>query len=336
MAEGGGHSIAEDTLQKFKSFLVCSECVGTFVEPLQLVCSHIFCRECLVHGIKYCESFYYLVCPACFEVTSLCPAKDDPLIALADHPAPYQFRCLLDVLAEHEQRTKMEKAVPLPDSSTSTSPFCGAHKGEISELYCRTCVKTVCTKCLARNESGVHYAHQIVALSDLLKKQAANLLSTAEELQAAQRARAALSRPDSRPRKICITCEGRAYERPLDVPPVAMKDSIQNEVNASSKYACTSTSSQEGAMKMDLVESVLPKPASKRAVVIISAGGVEMLAGANSVVPNQPDSGPGVVIVDAVEFRVVDAAGSAGPVTVNPGAVHMEEEEQGWRESGGV
>ena len=139
--------MAERTLQKVEEQLNCSVCLDTYANPKLLQCSHVYCKECLVHlVVRDQRGKLSLTCPTCRHTT---PIPDAGVSALQ---SAFHINHLLEIVREHKKNLSC----------------CADHVDEELKLFCETCNKVICYKCAF--PGGQHHNHvSSVSMVDPLK-----------------------------------------------------------------------------------------------------------------------------------------------------------------------
>ena len=159
--------------KKLKEQLTCSICLGTYTDPMQLECNHVYCYQCLLGLVQ--QGQQGLTCPTCRHITPV------PVNGVAYLQSDFRTNQLLDVVAEDW----MEGAVAQPDkvenASTIHTPHatptidCPEHAKEV-ELYCDTCEESICWKCVIKG--GKHINHDYAELDKVFERLKGEILSS--------------------------------------------------------------------------------------------------------------------------------------------------------------
>ena len=160
-----------EALKKLQDQLKCPVCLDTFTDPKQLLCNHIYCRQCLRRLVdRDQQGQLILTCPNCRHITPV-PANG---VHAGLQPA-FQTNHLLDILKEH----KKAKEVAF---------YCADHQDREVELYCEICKQLICVQCVATEHTG----HTCKLLKDVLEKCKGDikdsLTPTKEQLSAVRKA----------------------------------------------------------------------------------------------------------------------------------------------------
>ena len=178
--------MAERALKKLEDQLNCAICLDTYTTPKVLQCFHVYCQQCLQRLVlKDQHGELTLTCPTCRQVS---PVPSDGVAGLQ---AAFQINQLLEIVEEHKKAkgqssgsasaTANTSSAPLSsvnDTKRSTSPqsdFCPEHRGKELELYCETCEKLICLKCVIKD--GKHHSHNYEEVSKAFEKCKGEIMS---------------------------------------------------------------------------------------------------------------------------------------------------------------
>ncbi len=183
--------MAERALQRLEDQLNCSICLDTYTNPRVLHCLHVYCQCCLEKLLlKNKGGQFTLTCPNCRHVTPV------PASGVAGLPAAFQINQLLEIVEEHKRAKGQDgsanggsPASPgggegMERDSTGPAPqkvFCPAHEGTKMELYCETCEKLICWKCVIKG--GEHHNHEFEEISNAFEKCKAEIMSSLEPME---------------------------------------------------------------------------------------------------------------------------------------------------------
>ena len=165
-------------LEKLEDQLNCSICLDTYTNPRLLQCNHIYCQQCLVKlVIRDQQGQLILPCPNCRRVTPV------PANGVAGFQAAFLVNKLLEIVDEQKKAVaaheKTESASPTPVPPGITTVGCSEHNGREVELYCNTCEKTICFKCIMKEEN--HHSHDYEELNKGLQQEIASSLEPLEK-----------------------------------------------------------------------------------------------------------------------------------------------------------
>lgn len=163
-------------LHKLKNKLItCSVCFGTYTNPKQLCCNHVYCAQCLVGLVQQDQQDQSkLICPTCCLVTPVPPS------GVAGLPSDFRTNQLLEFFGQRSEADHLEATASANlDTDAATSKLvrpkviesikfpCPDHHEEL-KIFCSTCEKTVCWKCVIA--SGKHFSHDNVEIPEALSK----------------------------------------------------------------------------------------------------------------------------------------------------------------------
>ena len=139
-------ALAEAT-EKLAELLSCPVCLDTYTNPKMLLCSHVFCQDCLARlVVRGRRQRYHLTCPNCRLVTSA---------------------YLLSDLKEIQETLR----------ANCPAGFCSTHLGNALELYCETCEELICWRCAYKDVEHHSHDHLDVAeVTDTLNSALTQLL----------------------------------------------------------------------------------------------------------------------------------------------------------------
>ena len=173
--------MAEEALKKLQEQLKCSICLDIFTDPKLLQCFHVYCRQCLVPLVDRDQQGPHLglSCPTCRRVT---PISDRGVAGL--QPA-FHINHLLEL---HKSFQKVEDpaaalqgAAPTDVNPVKKARHCFDHEGKELELYCETCGKLICWKCIAKD--GKHREHDYEKLDQAFDKYRQEITSSLEPME---------------------------------------------------------------------------------------------------------------------------------------------------------
>lgn len=113
--------------------VTCSVCMDLYNDPLALPCLHSFCRHC-IQGLF--SSALEISCPECRTEVKLGSRGIDGL------PRNFQLAGIVESYKKENDDVIKSRAARSADQT-----YCGEHK-LMGEIYCRTCDKPLCLKCL--------------------------------------------------------------------------------------------------------------------------------------------------------------------------------------------
>ncbi|XP_071804544.1 uncharacterized protein [Asterias amurensis] len=148
--------------------LECPICSGRFKQPKLLECSHSFCLECLQQLRQNSPSTTRLSCPVCRKETLLKEYGIDGL------KTDFKTISLIEAIETKETQLKQQQVKQVPSQEFVSK--CSKHAGKDLIMYCETCMKLICTTCIAKD----HRMHSVIELneaSDKSKQHATELLA---------------------------------------------------------------------------------------------------------------------------------------------------------------
>ncbi len=141
--------------------LKCAICLEDY-KVLQ--CFHVFCQNCLEHRrmmVQNDEGGRSLLCPTCRQAT---PS------GVSDFQSAFHINHLLEIQESLKKsqdswvfkppfnpRTIL-RASNITTRSKKGPLYCPEHANKELELYCQTCEKPICSKCVYRG--GQHHSHE--------------------------------------------------------------------------------------------------------------------------------------------------------------------------------
>ncbi len=175
--------MAEKVIKKLDEQLNCSICLGTFTDPKLLQCHHIYCTKCLIPLVRGRQGQLTLTCPACRQVTHIPPNGVRGL------QSAFQIN---DFIGIRDDLKKVKDLIPSQEpgvegDATSQTPsikitlYCFEHADREPELYCETCSKLICYKCVAKG--GKHHDHDYDPLNVALHKYKEEITSSLEPME---------------------------------------------------------------------------------------------------------------------------------------------------------
>lgn len=165
-------------LQKLKETLItCSICLGIYTNPKLLSCNHVYCEKCLVGLVQQNEQgLSSLTCPTCRQVTHI------PSSGPTGMQSDFRTNQLLEFLEQRGIADNLEE-IPLATTNLGTATAtsmpvtseviesikfpCSDHHEEM-KLFCETCHKTVCWKCVIKG--GKHSIHEYEEVHEALSR----------------------------------------------------------------------------------------------------------------------------------------------------------------------
>ena len=173
--------MAEEGLKRVEEQLNCSICLDTYTDPKILQCFHVFCRQCLVPlGVRDQQGQLSLTCPTCRQNTPI-PAR-----GVAGLQSAFHINNLLEILEDSARKLDNAPATPERAAPTDLNPGnkasrCFVHEDKQLELYCETCGKLICLKCVTK--SGKHHSHDYEELNIAFEKYKKEITSSLEPME---------------------------------------------------------------------------------------------------------------------------------------------------------
>ena len=167
-------------LEKLEDQLTCSICLDTYSNPKQLQCHHVYCQECLAKLVLQDQHGQHsLPCPSCRQVT---PVSEG---GVAELQAAFRVNQLLEIVEKNKKTavttTSLEKVETSLVPNKSIPVYCLKHGEKEVELYCETCGKTICWKCIKKGEE--HHTHNYEELSEAFERYKGELVSSLEPME---------------------------------------------------------------------------------------------------------------------------------------------------------
>lgn len=167
--------MADKALQKLEDQLNCAICLDTYKDPKLLQCFHVFCRQCLVKLVlRDQQGLLILNCPTCRQVTPI------PANGVAGLQSAFYINQLLEIV-EEQKKTGINTAKVEETATDSIATCCPDHDGREMELYCDTCEKTICFKCVIKDEK--HHNHKYEELSKAFERCTGEVATLLEPLE---------------------------------------------------------------------------------------------------------------------------------------------------------
>ncbi len=160
-------------LEELEDQLNCSICLDVYTNPKQLQCHHVYCQQCLVKLVnKDQQGQLILSCPKCRQVTTL------PAEGVAGLQSAFRVNQLLEIVEEH----KKTKVGPGEVTGVAVHGYsCLEHRGREVELYCVTCGKKICYKCIVKG--GKHHSHDYEEMSEAFERHKGEIFSSLEPIE---------------------------------------------------------------------------------------------------------------------------------------------------------
>ena len=168
-------------VKNLEEHLTCALCLEQYTDPVILPCHHVFCKACLQPVIQMSEDSVFL-CPDCRSESS----RDAVQTA-------FMINALKDVYEKLEEERKcvsLSSETERP-AAPQAAEFCGRHRSQSLDLYCRDCNVLVCRDCLLDVTNKQHSEHQYIYINKLagnFREKITEKLTTVQELGAKLRA----------------------------------------------------------------------------------------------------------------------------------------------------
>jgi uncharacterized protein YukE len=128
----------------------CSLCLDIFKEPKKLPCDHVYCKECL-KGLALRSLNETISCPECRTPTQV-PGNDV-------NNLPTAFR-VNRFVGEYQQ-----------------IQVCQVHPAQLLAIYCETCKKQLCPRCVSTVSKEEHAGHQYGCFDEMVPKYREKIVS---------------------------------------------------------------------------------------------------------------------------------------------------------------
>ncbi len=139
--------------------------------------------KCLIPLVRGRQGQLTLTCPACRQVTPIPPSgvrglqsafQINDFIGIRD-----DLKKVKDLIPSQEPGVEGDATSPTP--SKRTTHYCSEHADRELELYCETCNKLICYKCVAKG--GKHRDHDFDPLDEAFKKYKGEITSSLEPMK---------------------------------------------------------------------------------------------------------------------------------------------------------
>ena len=160
--------MAQEALKKLEDQLNCSICLGTYTDPKQLQCNHVYCRKCLVKLVfRDRQGELILSCPICRQVTPV------PGNGVTGFPPAFHINNLLEL---YDSFKKIDTG-----SSSDAVATKMAHEEKEIELYCDTCEQLICSHCALK--TGKHHNCEYKMLDEAFQKYREEITPSLEPME---------------------------------------------------------------------------------------------------------------------------------------------------------
>ena len=141
-------------IKQLNDALLCVICYDTFIHPKQLHCNHIYCQKCLASLVDRDQQGRLLIsCPTCRQVTPL------PSTGVAGLVSAFHLDSILEI---KNSVTRLEDVPPASLTSSAAVLYCSIHCDKELELYCETCGKLACLKCVTKGGQHQNHEHELL------------------------------------------------------------------------------------------------------------------------------------------------------------------------------
>ena len=178
--------MADQALKKVEDQLQCAICLGTYKEPKLLQCFHVFCKGCLVElVVQDQQGSHFLNCPSCrqsvavptngvdglqaaFHIHHLQEIRDD--LKGAETPLSSTQISVIGELSDvpdlnvDSLRDLEISSLNLPQPTS----YCFTHNQKKLELFCETCNKLICLRCVVLG--GYHHRHSFCEVIEVFQR----------------------------------------------------------------------------------------------------------------------------------------------------------------------
>ncbi len=154
--------MSTSTLKKVKEGLQCAVCLTDYKDPKILQCFHVFCENCLGMVVQNEEGGRSLLCPTCRQATPIPPSGVSGL------QSAFHIHDLLEIQKSLKKDQDSGGASNITTPSKKVFLYCPEHANKEPELYCQTCEKLICSKCVYRG--GQHHSHDYEEISEAFKR----------------------------------------------------------------------------------------------------------------------------------------------------------------------
>ena len=170
-------------LENLQDHLNCSICLDTYINPKQLQCHHVYCQQCLVKLVsRDKEDQLSLACPSCRHITPVPPS------GVRDLQAAFHINQLLEIVERHKKAEVSTIGIEsetfsgfTPHERIMPTIGCPEHDERSLELFCETCVETICFKCIKKGEK--HHSHDYDELNEAFEKYKREITASLEPME---------------------------------------------------------------------------------------------------------------------------------------------------------
>ncbi len=170
-------------LKKLEEQLKCAICLEDYKDPKLLQCFHVFCQNCLEDRrmvVQNEEGGRSVLCPTCRQATPIPPSGVSGL------QSAFYISHLSDI-QESFKKGQDSASGEREGASNITTPskkillYCPEHANKELELYCQTCEKPICSKCIYRG--GKHHSHDYEEISKAFERYKEEVTPSLESME---------------------------------------------------------------------------------------------------------------------------------------------------------
>ena len=195
--------MAEKALMKLEEQLNCPICLDAYNDPKLLKCFHVYCRKCLVPLVDRGEQGQLsITCPTCRHSTPI--SEQGP--GVSGLQSAFHINNLLefqDSIKKIRNSPVILEGIVLTESKSLIKKvrYCTVHKDRELELYCETCEKLICLRCIMKGD--MHHSHEYEDLNKSFDKYKEEITSSLEPMEKhAETVKKALANLNTRCREI--------------------------------------------------------------------------------------------------------------------------------------
>ncbi len=170
-------------LKKLEEQLKCAVCLEDYKDPKVLQCFHVFCQNCLGHRrmvVQNQEGGRSLLCPTCRQATPIPPSGVSGL------QSAFHINHLLEIQESFKKgqdspSSERKGASNITTQSKKVPLYCPEHANKKLKLYCQTCEKLICSKCVYRG--GQHHSHEYEEISEAFERYKEEVTPSLESIE---------------------------------------------------------------------------------------------------------------------------------------------------------
>ena len=171
--------MAEEVIKKLEDQLNCAICLETYIDPKELQCFHVFCRQCVVKlEVRDQQGQLSLTCPICRQATL------NPANGVAGLQSAFYINRMLEIrdtfkeAKDPVEKTEGDTTYPIPPRKGYSN--CPEHAEEL-KLFCETCGVLICCKCSIKG--GKHHDHDYEPIHKAFEKCEKELTCSLEPME---------------------------------------------------------------------------------------------------------------------------------------------------------